>query len=149
MSVGGRRVCGSGMGVTVLQLDTSVMSLTLFPGAENNSALPQLAPRSYFNYVKLFVNDIMRMFEPCSTTDPSITKRTQRQLTVFRPYLSLNFPQNGELSIMPKNTTVVMKACFHSDICQLHCMAGERMERIIISMLSAIQQRPVMRDRRI
>lgn len=34
-----------------------------------------------------------------------------RNLTGFLPYRSLNCPQNVELNIMPKNTTVVVSAC--------------------------------------
>lgn len=34
-----------------------------------------------------------------------------QQHTCFRPYLSLRFPQKVELNIIPRNTTVVVRAC--------------------------------------
>lgn len=34
-------------------------------------------------------------------------------LTVFLPYLSLRLPQNVELNIIPRNTIVVVRACWY------------------------------------
>lgn len=42
--------------------------------------------------------------------------------------------------------TVVIRACFQSGSLQSHFNAGDIIDNIIISMESAIQERPVMRD---
>lgn len=45
-----------------------------------------------------------------------------------------------------KTLTVVVSACWYRVICHSQCNAGERILSIVISILSAIQQRPVNRD---
>ena len=60
----------------------------------------------------------------------------------FLPNLSEILPQKVELIIMPMKTMVVRKACRYWLIPHSQWRARGRMERIIISMLSAIQQRP-------
>ena len=45
-----------------------------------------------------------------------------------------------------RELTVVMRACFQSGNRQSHLSAGDIIDKIIISMESAIQERPVTRD---
>lgn len=68
------------------------------------------------------------------------------QVTGFLPYLSLSCPQNVELSIIPKNTIVVVNACWYLVIPQSQCRAGPKTLRIVISMESAIQHKPTHSD---
>ena len=63
------------------------------------------------------------------------------------PYWSETWPQNAELTIMPKKTTVVKKACLYWLTPHSQCKAGDKMLKIMTSMESAIQQRPVTKLR--
>ena len=67
----------------------------------------------------------------------------------YLPYLSDTWPQNAELNIIPMKTTVVRKACLYWLTPHSQCRAGDKILRIITSMESAIQQRPVTKLRMI
>ena len=71
------------------------------------------------------------------------------QFRTYLPYLSETWPQKAELSIMPKKTTVVKKACLYWLTPHSQCKAGDKILKIMISMESAIQQRPVTKLRMI
>ena len=57
--------------------------------------------------------------------------------------LSETWPQKAELNIMPMKTIVVSKACLYWLTPHSQCNAGDKMLKIMTSMESAIQQRPV------
>ena len=78
-----------------------------------------------------------------------ITRSLRSLVSTYLPYWSETWPQNAELTIMPKKTTVVKKACLYWLTPHSQCKAGDKMLKIITSMESAIQQRPVTKLRMI
>lgn len=95
-------------------------------------------PRSNSNHPKLGATELSRPYRNSNTP--------QRVNAGFRPYRSLNCPQKVELNIMPRNTMVVVNACWYLVMCQSQCRAGPRTLRMVISIESAIQQSPTHSD---
>lgn len=60
-------------------------------------------PLNRSNQPKLGATELNRPYKNSSTP--------HNDRAGLRPYRSLNWPQNVELNIMPKNTTVVVNAC--------------------------------------